>query len=294
MMRKIAVIGVRGGWSSERLADALAAKTGFRCLLDAESLSCDLTTGRVTGGGVALTDLSAVIIKKVGLSYAAQHNARLELLRLAQEHGARMFSRPDRILAAYDRIRCTMTLRLGDIPMPPTVITEDIEAAHDAVKRFESAVLKPVYGSKARGMCVVRAGPATWDELHQFVQDGNPVLYIQKQIDLPGRDLGVVFLGGRYLATYARVREGESWSTTTEHGGRYEPVEPCAAVLQVADRAQQLFGLDFTCVDVAEGPDGPVVFEVSAFGGFRGLWQAHGFDAAKAYAEYILGKLDAT
>ena len=40
----------------------------------------------------------------------------------------------------------------------------------------------------------------------------NPVMYLQQLIDIPSsRDLGVVFLGGEYLATYARV-SGGSWS----------------------------------------------------------------------------------
>jgi ribosomal protein S6--L-glutamate ligase len=44
-------------------------------------------------------------------------------------------------------------------------------------------------------------------------------------------------------------------------------------------------------VDVAEAADGPIVFEVSAFGGFRGLWEGCGIDAAGLYAGYILEKL---
>ena len=54
--------------------------------------------------------------------------------------------------AFIDRLACTVTLRLGEIPLPPTVITEDIDQAAAAVERFGTAVLKPLYTSKARGM----------------------------------------------------------------------------------------------------------------------------------------------
>ena len=48
--------------------------------------------------------------------------------------------------------------------------------------------------------------------------------------------------------------------------------------------------MDFTTVDVALTADGPVVFEVSAFGGFRGASEGAGIDAAALYAEYALAR----
>jgi ribosomal protein S6--L-glutamate ligase len=47
----------------------------------------------------------------------------------------------------------------------------------------------------------------------------------------------------------------------------------------------------FTTVDVADTEDGPVVFEVSAFGGFRGAKEGIGIDAAALYADHILTQL---
>ncbi|MFP4049030.1 MAG: ATP-grasp family protein, partial [Desulfovermiculus sp.] len=52
------------------------------------------------------------------------------------------------------------------------------------------------------------------------------------------------------------------------------------------------FDLDFTCVDVAETADGPLVFEVSAFGGFRGIWEAQGIDAASLFTSYVLDNIE--
>ena len=161
------------------------------------------------------------------------------------------------------------------------------------MERFGPSVLKPLYTSKARGMMVTQPGPVLREEIANFKAGGNPMIYVQKMVDLPGRDLGLVFLGGKYLATYARVGKKGQWNTTTNSGGRYQAVEPDKDLIELARRAQEPFGLDFTCVDVAETADGPVIFEVSAFGGFRGLKEGCGLDAAQAYAEYILKELEA-
>jgi len=290
-MKKIGVVGVAGGWSSESLADALAERTGFRCLLDMEMASLDLERGRLTIGEADLGGLDGLIIKKAGPRYSPDLLDRLEMLRFVCGKGLPMFSPPEAILRVLDRLSCTVTLRLHDIPMPATVITERPAEAARAVERLGPCVLKPLYSSKARGMQVVEPGPGLVEQLRLFKEEGNNIIYVQQKLDLPGKDLGVAFLGGEYLATYARVNRGNSWNTTIHSGGKYEAHEPPPEIIELARRAQEPFGLDFTCVDVVETGEGPMVFEVSAFGGFRGLKQANGLDAAGLYADYVLGRI---
>jgi ribosomal protein S6--L-glutamate ligase len=119
----------------------------------------------------------------------------------------------------------------------------------------------------------------------------NPMMYIQRKLDLAGEDYGLVFLGGEYLGAYARVGNSEAWNTSIQSGGRYRAYSPAASTIEMAARAQRLFAMDFTTVDVANGPDGPIIFEVSAFGGFKGAKEGIGIDAATLYADYALTDL---
>ena len=179
--------------------------------------------------------------------------------------------------------------------MPATRVTEDVGAAITAVKDFGSAVFKPLYSTKARGMCVIDADREPDDierEIRAFQAD-NPMMYIQQKIALPGRDLGMVFLDGDYLGSYARVSMDESWNTTIHSGGKYAAHTPPDSVIELAQRAQALFDMDFTTVDVAETGEGPIVFEVSAFGGFRGALEGIGINAAALYTEHVLRQLTA-
>jgi ribosomal protein S6--L-glutamate ligase len=174
--------------------------------------------------------------------------------------------------------------------MPPTTITEDVQAAVKAVDEYGQAVFKPLYSSKAKGMVVIESGADAIKKIESFKQE-NPIMYIQKKINLNGRDLGIAFLGGEYMTTYARCNSGNSWNTTTRSGGKYAPYTPDEDTIQLAQKAQSLFGLDFTCVDVAVTSDGPYVFEVSAFGGFKGIQTASGLDAARLYVDYVINQL---
>lgn len=288
---RIGIVGVAGGWSSERLCETVHRKAGWSTLIDMERTGFDIAAGKVVHAGMDLSSLDALIVKKIGTRYSPDLQERLQILRFLRRQGLRIFSDPDRIAMALDRLSCTMTLRLGDIPLPPTVVTEDVEVAVNTVNRFGRAVFKPIYTSKARGMKVITSENGVRQRIDEFREAGHHVMYIQKLLDLPGRDLGLVFLGGDYIGTYARVSNGASWNTTTHSGGRYELHEPSNEIIELARRAQALFGLDFTSVDVAETAGGPVVFEVSAFGGFRGLMEAACVDAAELYVDYVIREL---
>jgi tetrahydromethanopterin:alpha-L-glutamate ligase len=293
---RIGVVGIADGWSTTQLLDAVEARTGYRRLIEMQDVILDLEHGHVLHRGFNLGELDGVIIKKIAREYSPEALDRVELLRVLEHAGVRVFSRPAAMLRLIDRLSCTVELRLGQIPMPATTVTESVDEAIVAITRYGAAVAKPLYTSKARGMLILRApgsheqAPPNVAELREQVEafrQHNPVMYLQQLLETPGRDLGVVFLGGEYLATYSRV-SGGSWTTSTNTGGKYQPYQPSDEIIALAHKAQTLFELDFTCVDVVETPEGPKVFEVSAFGGFRGLEEACGIDAAGAYADHAI------
>jgi len=293
LAKKIGVIGIPGKWSTETLADAVEKQTGFRLVIDMADVSLDLENNRLVSGENNLCQLDALIVKKISSVYSPTTLDRLELLRVAEQAGVRVFSPALSMLRLIDRLSCTVTLRNAGIPMPDTRVTEDIAVAMDAVRDFGSAVFKPLYSTKARGMTIIDADqdPENMERAIRDFSADNQMMYIQRKINLPGRDLGMVFLAGSYLGTYARVPQGDAWNTTINSGGRYEAHTPSDDVIELAHRAQAPFNLDFTTVDVAETDTGPIVFEVSAFGGFQGAKDGIGIDAAALYVEHVMREI---
>jgi ribosomal protein S6--L-glutamate ligase len=289
---KIGVVGVPGGASSEKLANAVAAVTGTRILISMESVRLDLPSGRCFHRNLDISALDGLIIKKIGSRYSPDLLDRLEILCFLANRGVRVFSDPHTIIRMLDRLGCTLALQAAGVPMPPTTITESPEQALEAIRLYGRAVLKPLYSSKARGMRLVDGrDPQLPGLVAEYARD-NAVLYVQKALDLKDNiDLGIVFLGQDYLTTYARVKAQSAWNTTTASGGRYAPFTPDAAILAVARKARDVFGLAFTCVDVAVTGNGPVVFEVSAFGGFRGVEETTTLNPAALLTEHLLARM---
>lgn len=288
----IGVIGIRGAWSTEALSAQLKRKGVGGEVLELHEIAYDLETGRFDHHHHDLTDFDGFILKKMDKQYSSNLLDQLELLELLERRGFQFFSSPAKIRQMISRLSCTIRLWENEIPMPPTFMTEDVDAAIDWVERHGSVVLKPLYSTKARGMALINNADETRDAVNALLASGEKIIYLQKKLDLSGADYGLVFLGGEYVGAYARVGDGSSWHTTTQQGGRYAAYEPSADMIALAERAQRPFELDFTCVDIAETMEqGPVVFEVSAFGAYRGLYESSGLDASDLLTDYAIKSL---
>jgi len=289
----LAVVGVPGGWSTERLAHALRGAGAAAQVLDLVRCSMRLPGRQLYHRGQPLEHFDGVVVKKIGDTadgWVAQE--RINMLHHLDAAGVRVLSSPDRLEAAVNRYRMTVELNRAGLPVPDTIVTEDPAEAEAAVESFGATILKPLFTSKGRGMHRLEPGPGLRSTLERHRMDGHGPFYLQRFVKHPGRDLGVAVLDGRYLGAYWRVAAQDQWMTTTLSGGRYEPADPPIEAIDIAVRAANHFGLVFTGVDLMETPEGGfVVLEVSAFGGFRGLLQACGIDAAPLLAEAVLRRL---
>ncbi|WP_424927271.1 GAK system ATP-grasp enzyme [Amaricoccus tamworthensis] len=293
MTKRIGVIGTPGKWSTETLAKAFADRTGYSQVIDMGDAVLDLSAGALFCDGVNVCELDGLVLKKVAETYSPDALDRLEMLRVAEAAGVRVFSPAENVIRLMDRLACTVTLRNAGIPMPPTVITENVAAARDALDRFGAAVFKPLFSTKARGMVLLEAEAPDADAKIAGFRADNPVMYVQQKADLSGHDLGMVFLNGEYVCTYARVSQTDSWNTTIHSGGKYAPFDPDPELIELGQKAQAPFGLTFTTVDIALTPQGPIVFEVSAFGGYSGALKGCGIDAAGMVADHVLAEVSA-
>jgi len=292
--RQVAVAGVRGAWSTERLEGALEE-------VDAETFTFSLgdcilrfADGAVLLGDRDLGTLDGLIVKKLGRSGEAAAPCRVQLLQQLEYRGVRVFSPADGIREVNDRYQMTQRLAQASLPLPRTVVTENVEAATDVVEDWDRVVVKPLYTSKGRGMLLLGRDEAYRIKLKQWQREWQTPFYLQEYVHHPGRDIGVAVLGGESLGAYYRVAAPGSWLTTTSANGRYQPCELTPEMRRLACQAADLFGLDFTVVDLVEARGGYLIYEVSAFGGFAGLWQTQGIDAAKLYADYVVRTLEAS
>jgi tetrahydromethanopterin:alpha-L-glutamate ligase len=285
---RIAVVGQPGAWSTERLADALRRAGAISVVVDLAACALRLPEAALYHEARPLA-VDAAVVKKIGdTTQGWAVRERVQLLRHLEAGGVPVWSPPDRIEAAIDRGRMTVELVRAGLPVPETILTEDVAEASAAVARFGSAVLKPLFTSKGRGMQRLDPSLDLPKLLARHAEHNPGPFYVQRFVKHPGRDLGVALLEGEYLGAYWRIAGHDQWMTTILAGGRYERADPAPEVVELAGRAARHFGLLFTGVDLIESPEGYRILEVSAFGGFRGLLEGCGIDAAPLMAAAVL------
>ena len=291
MTLRVGVAGIPGAWSTEHLRQALE-RLGCETVtfLPADCI-VELPAGAVRHGGADLGDLHAVVVKKLGATTDPMAPSRVHLLHHLEARGVRVFSPAAAIAEVQDRYRMTGRLSQANIPIPRTIVTENIQEAAAAIRRWRRAVVKPLFTSKGSGMLMLSGEATLRLTLRRWQREWRMPFYVQEYVPHGGRDIGVVVLAGEVLGAYYRVARRDAWLTTTTAGGHYEPCVVTPGMRDLAIRAAEVFGLTFTCVDLVESAGGYLTYEVSAFGGFGGLWRTQGIDAAERYAEYVVRTL---
>lgn len=290
---QVAVVGNPGAWSTERLASALRAEEIAPVVVSATELSFSLSGGGVAWKGRPLPAVMGVIVKKLGPSTDEQAAVRLLPLMAWERAGVPIVSPPALIERVLDRFRMTLDLAEAGVPLPETILTESPDEAAAFVARHGRAVVKPRHTSKGHGMLLLQNPAEARNMAANGAALGRGPAYLQafvqpRERGAERRDIGVVVIGGVVAGAYARVASAGEWRTTTAAGGRYAPANVTPEIEQIALKVSRVFGLDFTTVDVVETEKGPMVYEASALGGFRGLFEATGVDAARLTVRWAL------
>ena len=211
----------------------------------------------------ALHDADVVALRALGLP-ALRSVGRLE------QAGVRCCNTVAATAAARDKAAAVAALGAGAVPIPRTHLVDGwVEARRMASE--SPVVVKAVYGSRGAG--VVLAGREGLPELAPFA---GPYL-VQERLEHLGPDRKVFVIGNHVSGVLRR------WPPTSLAEKLGQPFAPSPEEAAVAIRAGSALGLEVYGVDLVPTPDGPVVVDVNAFPGFKGV-----DGAAPALAAYLL------
>jgi ribosomal protein S6--L-glutamate ligase len=197
----------------------------------------------------------------------------MSLAALLSETGARILNPYHTVLRMRDKVLATKALSEAGAPQPRTYLAWEPAQLSDALA-LGPLVVKPVRGSKGRGVTVVR----TADDLAAVPADGD-LLFAQEYCAPDGRDLKIYAIGGEYFG----VRRVFPARTYEDKLG--EPFEVSSELRGLAESAGRAFGVDLFGLDVVMSDGRPVVVDVNTFPGFKGVP-----DAGARLADYIYGK----
>lgn len=205
----------------------------------------------------------------------------LRLLASAESFGIPTVNGSRTFHIGRDKIMTTLALQAAGLPHPRTWLLTRGAAAR--LQLPYPLVMKPLLGSRGKGIRRLD-NPAA---LKEALAAARSPLYLQEFATDVRRDLRLLVIGGRVVASICRRPPRGEWRANLALGARPEPFKPPEELASLALRAAAAIGADFAGVDLLETASGPLVLEVNVCPSFVGVSSATGVDVAGHLVEYL-------
>ncbi|MCJ7455413.1 RimK family alpha-L-glutamate ligase [Candidatus Bathyarchaeota archaeon] len=277
-------------WCSSRLKEAFVRKSVEPVAFRFSDVAARIgSTPKFSLGEIdILSSLSAILVRPIGRGSLDEIIFQMDGLHKLAREGMPIINPPAAIERAVDKYYTLALLNERGIPVPRTVVTENIREAMQAFRSFGGdAVIKPVFGS--RGIGVARISDEDIAErVMRTLRFYKHVLYVQEFIGHGTRDIRTFVVGGKVVAGIFRV--SSSWKTNVSRGAVPKRFQVDPEVEALAVRASETLDCKIAGVDIMESERGLVVHEVNSQPGWRGLQMTTDVRIADEIAAFVIAQ----
>ena len=277
-------------WCSSRLKEAFVRKSVEPVAFRFSDVAARIgSTPKFSLGEIdILSSLSAILVRPIGRGSLDEIIFQMDGLHKLAREGMPIINPPAAIERAVDKYYTLALLNERGIPVPRTVVTENIREAMQAFRSFGGdAVIKPVFGS--RGIGVARISDEDIAErVMRTLRFYKHVLYVQEFIRHGTRDIRTFVVGGKVVAGIFRV--SSSWKTNVSRGAVPKRFQVDPEVEALAVRASETLDCKIAGVDIMESERGLVVHEVNSQPGWRGLQMTTDVRIADEIAAFVIAQ----
>lgn len=247
-------------------------------------------TPTISFGNVDLTsELSALFVRPIGRGSLDEIVFQLDILHTLSQEGVSVINAPSAIEKAVDKYRALELLTRAGIPVPTTIVTENVS---EAVRAFESfggeAIVKPVFGSRGIGAARISDIDVA-ERVFRTLRFYKHVIYVQEFIPHGTSDIRAFVIDGEVVS--AMRRNSKSWKTNVSRGATPTEFEPSQELRKIAVDVAKAIGCDIAGVDVMENGQSLIVNEVNSQPGWKGLQSITKVDIAGKIADYVISTI---
>jgi len=249
--------------------------------------------GKIMGVRVGLQELELDGILLRGLRSdlsLEQYLARYAILKHIEMLGIPTVNEVDPLFLARNKYMALLTAYMAGIPVPETLLTENLAMGYKVVKEWNDVVIKPIAGSRGVGSMRFSDPDMAFFAMKSLKRFSQPLM-IQKYVNKPNRDIRVFVVGREVIASMYRYAPPGNWKTNIAQGGRGVACDPSGEVKEIAIRVVEVFKLDYAGIDIVESEEGPLLLEVNASADFEELMRVTGVDIPKRIVQRLIEKV---
>jgi RimK family alpha-L-glutamate ligase len=287
---QLGVFGNQDSWYVNELCRIGGGRGHAMHRLCFQDLSACVSTRGVTWRSSELDVglLDAVLIRTMPPGTLEQVVSRMDVLAGMEASGIRVVNSPKSLECAVDKYLTTQRLAMAGLPVPETFVCENSDTALNAFEMLgRDVVLKPLFGAEGRGIMRL-SDPELALRAFRTLERLGAVLYLQKFVAGPGFDLRILLLDGQVIGSMKRIPKPGDFRANISQQGTAVVHIPTQQELHLAQESARLTGSLFAGVDLLYNTSGePLVIEVNAVPGWRGLQKVCGIDVAAKLFEWL-------
>lgn len=237
---------------------------------------------------IDLTRFDICLLRSFGPGSCEQLTRRISMIEHMEYAGIRVVNPCYAFRRARDKYATQYVLATAGLSVPVTYTTESMADAYKASEIYGEFIYKPILSSMGKGSLRFTDPDLAYNAYKMLDRFSQPLI-LQKYVPNPGRDIRVFVIGDRVVGSAYKYKPEGKWKTNVAQGGTMVDEKVPEDILELGVKATKAMGLDYSGVDVIEGPDGPVVLEVNASPGWQALNKAVDIKIAEEIVKYSAG-----
>ena len=186
------------------------------------------------------------------------------------------------ITRARDKLRSLQLLARRGVGIPVTSMANSPDDVAGLIREVGGAplVIKLLEGTQGIGVVLAETRKAAESVIQAFMGINSSILVQEFIAEAGGADIRAFVVGGRVIAAMQRQAPEGEFRSNLHRGGKATLVSLSKEERETAVRAARVMGLNIAGVDILRAKRGPLVMEVNASPGLRGIEEATGRDIA--------------
>jgi len=272
-------------YSTSRIVLSARARGHDVTVIDPLDLQIVVSKGRPSllheGRAIPKFDL---VIPRIGASIT---NYGLAVVRQFDLMGVPVLNSAVSIARSRDKLRALQLLNRKNIDVPATICARSPAGVDSALELVGCpAIVKLQQGTQGIGTMIAETPQAVHSLLETLWAMGQDIVLQEYVRESKGRDVRIIVVGGRVVASMRRVAKPGEFRSNLHRGGKGDRVKLLPAYKNAAIRAVKVMGLEVAGVDMLESKKKGKILEINSSPGLEGIERASGVDVAAAIIEH--------
>ncbi len=274
--------------STKRIVEEAQRAGHYVELIDHTKCSVKLGEGnpKIYMGEDDVTDEFDAIIPRIGAK-VTRHGAAI--VKQFEVNGVFSTARSLGITRARNKVRTLQIMARKGIPIPETVFSINPDNIEEQIKLLGGppVIIKLQEGTHGLGVILAESKKSAKSIIDTFYKMDTSIL-IQKYIEeANGEDIRIIVVGSRVVASMKRKSDLDDFRSNVHRGAETEAINPTAKERYIALNATKYLGLGVAGVDLIRSKKGPLLIEVNASPGLKGVEGATGINVAAHIVKFV-------